>query len=63
MLIVVYLCVKYSIDPDNVAAPLAAALGDFFVLLIMTLVVWTIESCKIHFIFFTIPLTIRVPHF
>ncbi|VDL62318.1 unnamed protein product [Hymenolepis diminuta] len=52
MLIVVYLCVKYSIDPDNVAAPLAAALGDFFVLLIMILVVWTIESCKIHFIFF-----------
>ncbi|VUZ45803.1 unnamed protein product [Hymenolepis diminuta] len=44
MLIVVYLCVKYSIDPDNVAAPLAAALGDFFVLLIMILVVWTIES-------------------
>ncbi|KAM3174853.1 hypothetical protein ACTXT7_009669 [Hymenolepis weldensis] len=37
-LIAIYICVKYSIDPDNVAAPLAAALGDFFVLLVMTLV-------------------------
>ncbi|VDN96631.1 unnamed protein product [Rodentolepis nana] len=44
MLIVIYLCMKFFIDPDNVAAPLAASLGDFFVLLIMTLVVWTIES-------------------
>ncbi|KAM7539835.1 hypothetical protein Aperf_G00000033687 [Anoplocephala perfoliata] len=44
MLIVIYLCVKFCIDPDNVSAPLAAALGDLFVLLIMTLVVWTIES-------------------
>lgn len=47
MLIVIYLCVKFSIDPDNVSAPLAAALGDLFVLLIMTLVIWAIESCEL----------------
>lgn len=49
MLFVIYLCVQLSLDPDNVAAPLAAALGDIFVLLIMTAVVWAIDSGMFSF--------------
>ncbi|KAL7061873.1 hypothetical protein AAHC03_0222 [Spirometra sp. Aus1] len=44
MLVVIFMCKRCKIDPDNVAAPLAAALGDSMVLFIMTGVLWLIDS-------------------
>ncbi|VDL94633.1 unnamed protein product [Schistocephalus solidus] len=44
MLVVIFICKRFKIDPDNVAAPLAAALGDSVVLFIMTGVLWLTES-------------------
>lgn len=44
MLLVIFLCNRLSIDPDNIAPPTAAALGDFFVLLIMTFIIWIVDS-------------------